>query len=329
MKQIKLLIVANNCDWSTWPEKITELKTWFGPLVDLEVTVTHTKYESVPFENYSSEDTEVVQKNLFGVVAWWYDLHISPLAKNHNIVLFVVSPDQWPAGNRARGWRTDRTYGAVELQIAAGESEKLKWNNFPSLPSFFQLARHEICHALYMITGQTDRTHEFWDQGKIELALTDIKFPLPKFAELLSLYEKLLISLKQLLNLMTTPKTYPKIDKFCLAIQKMEGWFEGSRSFRNNNPGNLKYVGQSRATGKDANGFAVFPSYEAGFETLREMVMRACQGKSKVYKPSFTFYDFFAIYAPAEDNNHPKQYAEVVAGACEVLPTLSISSLLL
>ena len=37
---------------------------------------------------------------------------------------------------------------------------------------------------------------------------------------------------------------------------------------RNNNPGNLVFVGQHEATGKDEHGFAVFPTPEAGFRAL-------------------------------------------------------------
>lgn len=125
------------------------------------------------------------------------------------------------------------------------------------------------------------------------------------------------------------------LNAFCLAIQKHEGWIlpgkpgypNGSRSFRNNNPGNLKYVGQANATAKDDKGFAIFTTYEHGFSALKAMVRNAATGKSAVYHPHDTFYAFFRKYAPAFDNNNPLAYAEAVAKAVGVPPETTISSL--
>jgi hypothetical protein len=52
------------------------------------------------------------------------------------------------------------------------------------------------------------------------------------------------------------------------AIKQHEGWKPGSVSYRNNNPGNLKYTGQSGATGQDSRGFAIFPSEQTGMAAL-------------------------------------------------------------
>ena len=79
----------------------------------------------------------------------------------------------------------------------------------------------------------------------------------------------------------TTTKTIPRsgisnagegaLGHLADAIQEHEGWTaphqglpRGSVAYRNNNPGNLKYVGQRSAIGKDERGFAIFPSYDSG-----------------------------------------------------------------
>ena len=112
------------------------------------------------------------------------------------------------------------------------------------------------------------------------------------------------------------------LNLMCLAIQKHEGWILNppSRSVRNNNPGNLVFVGQPGAT-KEANGrFAVFKTYQDGLNALKNMILNGAKGKSKVYFPSDNLYDFFNKYAPKSDNNDPVRYAEVVAKAMGVNP---------
>lgn len=95
------------------------------------------------------------------------------------------------------------------------------------------------------------------------------------------------------------------------AIQTFEGWFPGSHSYRNNNPGNLKFTtwtqGQG-ATGQDSSGFAVFPNYETGRTALTALLMLRVR-----QHPEWTILDLFNSYAPPSDNNPTAQYAATVA----------------
>ncbi len=59
-----------------------------------------------------------------------------------------------------------------------------------------------------------------------------------------------------------------KINTFCSAIKEHEGYYTGSRSFRNKNPGNLRYIQQMGTIGRDANGFAIFQTYQKGWDAL-------------------------------------------------------------
>jgi len=119
-----------------------------------------------------------------------------------------------------------------------------------------------------------------------------------------------------------------KIDLWCKATQEHEGYFAGSRSFRNNNPGNLKYIGQKSATGKDSGGFCIFPDYETGYNELKNMFTRACLGNSRVYKPEMTLLDFYKLYAPSSDDNNPLIYAQFVAKRIGVDITTQIKTLI-
>lgn len=105
------------------------------------------------------------------------------------------------------------------------------------------------------------------------------------------------------------------LDAVALAIQGHEGWAPGSVSFRNNNPGNLKYAGQAGATGADANGFAVFPTYDAGFQALKnQLALDASRN------PAWTLTQFFTKYLGGNPYNpqvtgegNPFTYAADVA----------------
>jgi len=101
------------------------------------------------------------------------------------------------------------------------------------------------------------------------------------------------------------------IDNLAAAIARFEGFYQpGSLAARNNNPGNLRSWGSNPVE----NGYAKFPTPEAGWAALRRQVelnigrgltlQEFFGGKSGVYPG----------YAPAADRNNPQTYAATVAG---------------
>ncbi|HKD66923.1 MAG TPA: hypothetical protein VKB84_08800 [Candidatus Binataceae bacterium] len=117
------------------------------------------------------------------------------------------------------------------------------------------------------------------------------------------------------------------IEKWADSIQQFEGWSPGSKSYRNNNPGNLRYSHQANAR-NDGNGFAKFETYEEGRRALIAMLTDAASGKSHIYKPTMSLTEFFRIYAPTADHNRPDNYAKTVADKVGVKPDTPISQLL-
>lgn len=101
------------------------------------------------------------------------------------------------------------------------------------------------------------------------------------------------------------------LDQMASAIQQMEGWFPGSVSQRNNNPGNLR--AGSGQIGTDSKGYAIFPDYQTGYNALvRQITLNVNKG--------LTLEEFFGGkqgvypgYAPAADSNQPNVYAQFVA----------------
>lgn len=124
------------------------------------------------------------------------------------------------------------------------------------------------------------------------------------------------------------PVVSSKLDAWALAIQSFEGYFPGSRAYRNNNPGNIRFVGQKEATGKDDKGFCIFPDYKTGFEALKSLLRRAAEGKSTYYNKEGDLFAWASVYAPASDNNAPKTYAEFVAKKIGVPVSTPIKNLL-
>jgi len=75
----------------------------------------------------------------------------------------------------------------------------------------------------------------------------------------------------------------------------------GSRSWRNNNPGNLKYgewknARRDGAIGMDRGGFAIFPDIETGTEAQYKLI-------KKWQRENLTLEQFVYKYAPPNEND--------------------------
>ena len=112
---------------------------------------------------------------------------------------------------------------------------------------------------------------------------------------------------------------FGQLSTVAATIQQIEGYYPGSLAYTNNNPGNLRYAGQPGATGQDANGFAVFPTYAAGYQALLNQInLDASRG--------MTIQQFTNSYAPAADNNNPTSYAQSIASATGLSPSDSLTA---
>jgi hypothetical protein len=108
-------------------------------------------------------------------------------------------------------------------------------------------------------------------------------------------------------------------------IQQMEGYYPGTASYINNNPGNLMYVGQAGAT-KSPSGFAVFPTYDDGYQALIAQIQNYANR-------GLTIDQMMNLYAPAPSatcttacaGNNPTLYANTIATALGVDPTSTVA----
>jgi hypothetical protein len=86
----------------------------------------------------------------------------------------------------------------------------------------------------------------------------------------------------------------------------------GSKSWRNNNPGNLRYAKQKGSLGADNDGFAIFDSLASGEKAREKLLFENGGYKNK------TLTDAIAKYAPPNENNtklYQKRILEAVGGS--------------
>ena len=130
---------------------------------------------------------------------------------------------------------------------------------------------------------------------------------------------------------MPTPPVLPdpphisQIPSWASGIQNAEGWSMSSASFRNCNPGNIKYGDYAKelgATGPSPVGFAVFPSYEAGRKALIQFLTDACTDKLIAFKNTMTLEQFTQIYAEPQNLTN---YVNVVCKSLKVGTTGKIT----
>jgi hypothetical protein len=121
-----------------------------------------------------------------------------------------------------------------------------------------------------------------------------------------------------------------RIGEWALAIQRHEGYFPGSASYRNNNPGNFRcsslIMGELGAT-SCVNNLAVFPTYKKGLDALKQFLIYACTNQLRAYRGDMTLLEFYEVYAPRADKNNPNNYAGAIAQELGVSIYTQIKSL--
>lgn len=137
----------------------------------------------------------------------------------------------------------------------------------------------------------------------------------------------LLLIIGVILVLLSRMKSTGILSTMALAIQEFEGWYPGSRSYRNNNPGNLRWFGSNipwkGATGVDETGHVIFDCYNSGFNALVYQLRLAFENRSGVYNSAMSLYEFFRKYAEGNQT----AYAEYVAKRLGVSPSTTLEDL--
>lgn len=118
-----------------------------------------------------------------------------------------------------------------------------------------------------------------------------------------------------------------------LSMATVEGTNPGDRNARNNNPGNLIYVGQKGATGKDSGGYAIFPDFATGLQAATDQInLDLTRGTDAVGRPTTTLAQLIASWSPGNAaGNTPagmQSYINTVASRTGLDPNADLASAL-
>lgn len=289
---------------------------------------------------------------LDGIKQQLRDKGFAPYGKYH-VVTFLYELRGFDLGSIAAWSYPNHLNGAAFCEIPSLLSLEKSDN-------LFRLFTHEWIHCAHRLAWwkgvPTKDTMDLYDKefnvnaldGNRARNLTELaphwskitQLPISKMVEWIK--EQLLAILSKLRNM---ANEIPKVRQLALAIQQYEGWVPpnaeyplGSRSYRNNNPGNLRYTSYTASLGAvrmDDKNFCVFQTYEAGFDALCQFLQDAANGLLRPYRifpsgakrPPLTLIDFFGVYAPSWDKNEPNAYALFVANRLKVDPTTLVKDL--
>lgn len=118
-----------------------------------------------------------------------------------------------------------------------------------------------------------------------------------------------------------------KLENLAKAIEKQEGFYFMSRSWRNNNPGNLR---NSKFQTGTRNGFAYFSSYTMGWLALWwDLHQKATGNTVTSLRPTSQLKDLINVWAPITDGNDTNAYLAEVCRVTGFTPDTTLGSLLI
>lgn len=112
---------------------------------------------------------------------------------------------------------------------------------------------------------------------------------------------------------------YPRLYDLAVEMRHEEGYFKNSRSWRNNNPGNLRGTPLKIGAYLDDDNYLKFPDYHSGMYAMLFDLHCKCFGKTSTgLGPDSSLGELIHAYAPAADSNNPVSYAGHVAARLDV-----------
>lgn len=352
--KFSILIVRNNLVYSV-EDDIAKFAQWVSlrtPLT-IEITFLDTKLP-VSYKDFGVIINGTSHWGLSGIKEQLRTLNNIPFGEYH-AVFFMYQLENWDNKNSLGVWTyPNHLQGAAFVEIPCTK----EWEHEDRL---FKFMRHEVMHCFHRLAWWrgviTQDTMDRYDKEDFPEAIDGnyarnfqslsphwgVIGSLPIVKQVAWIFEQL----RKLILGLTMPK---KLDQLVDAIQTYEGWhppgkksIRGSRSYRNNNPGNLKYTPYTAKLGaysKDAQGFAIFRSLEDGRNALKTLLTAAANLTLKSYREYaeklaktrngevyLTLLDLFEVYAPTFDANEPKSYAMFVAGKLGVDPKTKLKEI--
>lgn len=178
--QLKIKFVLNNCDWTTIPQKIQEVKNFYASKFQIEADVFHTTFKNIPFAVTNTLDGSSGAE-LHGTAEFvhpqWYNNNITSLALAYDMVVFFVSDTDKVGHLTSAGIRADNDQGPVEITLFGGKETDHAYNQGVDMGSSFGFfAIHEIAHGIAMMFKIPDNTHKYFYTSNPKRILDDYNF---------------------------------------------------------------------------------------------------------------------------------------------------------
>jgi hypothetical protein len=330
-------------------QDIAELCAWVAthfPGTTIVPTIQFAELTGQVFVPYTpgTETTDVLSVD-------WVRANVYPLAKDYFQCFYIFNESLMSRpstiggemlGKMGNTWMCPVT-GRIDEQISTGDG-KVHDN------AILHRLKHEFLHVAEYVTGMYNIVHQYDGTATTGLDLetpagilsapfikaTSYPAPVPSPSPnpTVSTLQRIVAFLKTLLA------GKSKIPAWAAAIKKHEGFFapgqnpnypNGTRSWKNNSPGNLRYTLYSIGLGalsKDAQNFAIFPSLPVGTAALERLLYDAATGKlAPTYLSTMTLRQCMRVYAPAADHNDPDAYAVFIANDMGISPETVIATL--
>ena len=361
--EYRVLIIKNRLSLDI-SDAVFYTKSYFAQRTPLSIII-ETRVSDVPVDigGWGIKDKDGVE--LIGIKG--LREHLKTLGVNgvnYNAIVFAYDPSRtvwWNATeNKSGGFRHWCHWEAYEGSALIEVGVRQEWG----LNDVYRVMTHEHIHGFHQASrlngNPTIDTMDLYDKemetdavnGNRARNLNEIE---AKKAWEQVVSQPLLMKLVNLLRLQIqlyqikqAEKTMsPKIEAWALAIRTHEGWWKGTRSYRNNNPGNFKinpsgYKTMYGKVGEDEKHFAIFSSYAIGWLYLTNFLKNAMTGVSLTYNAEakrrfnllsgadLTLEQFFIIYCeddPLTPENDPIVYAQAVGKKIGVPVTTRIRDL--
>lgn len=179
---MKILILDNKTKWTTWDAKINALKAWFSPIYDLVVDRKEVSFSDMKFNGYMGTDKIMRYTDLDKA---WITKNLIPLATGYDVVMFTMKNSE----NKMYPIQAS-SIGAINgIQVIHGGCDEYGQYSFTNgvqgitYPGdlWYNIFRHELCHAIYDIQGKQDNTHKYWIYGTPEKCLEELKQTTPMY----------------------------------------------------------------------------------------------------------------------------------------------------
>lgn len=334
---MKIILIFNNCTWTTIQDKLAAVKSFFAPLpFDFDIEARNLSFEDIPFVTVSALGGIT---NTLGTTTTvdpaYFDKYISSLDPSADIMVFCLMPGDVAANRTSIAIMQGKVNNVVQCCIfGLQENDQAYINEVNQGNAFVLYVCHEISHALYLIQNDIpDNTHAYFYTGQPTKVLSDLKNGTLTKMQQLAGYLKQLVSFYQEeitiikpIAMTAQPLFSNKIISWANAIARCEG---AKQSL--NNPGNLKYSTLTASWGgklgdnaSDGGSICQFPDYNTGFTALCNFLKLGCEDELKAFHQARTLEAFSQVYA----GNPPQGYIDGVASILGVPTSVDISTFL-